>query len=269
MPRHIPLSARVAGREVRGPYEEIPEHLSGPLADWLMAQFRSQNLWRRDLMRDIALGVEIVIAHRSDGYSTAREIVAQCERDDETFLDVLDATLSLTAWPGVNIAALRDLLEKGGSVWTVTPDGKSLERRVDQNTAALLAAATAPSDAASDELAEAWAKIYGRNPDPSDAWDHAIKAVETVLAPLVIPGNPKATLGAMISALEAKPSKWEFVLAGDLGSVEAFTEMCRLIWPNPDRHGGNASRPPTLAEATAAVQQAVLLVQLCRDGALS
>jgi hypothetical protein len=35
----------------------------------------------------------------------------------------------------------------------------------------------------------------GRNGDPSDAWDHAIKAVEDVLIPEMMRNNSNATLG--------------------------------------------------------------------------
>jgi hypothetical protein len=43
--------------------------------------------------------------------------------------------------------------------------------------------AVAPQDVAGNELQEAWARALGRHPDASDAWDHAIKAVEAVLIP--------------------------------------------------------------------------------------
>ena len=55
--------------------------------------------------------------------------------------------------------------------------------------------AASPEDTASDELAVAWTKAYGLDPDLSDAWDHAIKAVEAVLIPIVVPTQAGAHIG--------------------------------------------------------------------------
>jgi len=41
--------------------------------------------------------------------------------------------------------------------------------------------------------------------------------------------------------------------------------LLRLIWPNHDRHGGGATRIPSLREARAVVQVAVTIVQWYRD----
>jgi hypothetical protein len=217
----------------------------------------------------LAARVSLTPAASSNSSQLSQDLISACYQNEDLFLDVVDATLNYSA--GSNHATLRRLLETGGSIWTVSTDGKSLVERVDATSTAAMTAATTPADAASAEIAEAWSKIYGRQPDPSDAWDHAIKAVETLLAPIVIPSNPTATLGTILSALEAKPEKWTFVLqpSGTSGGVETLAKLARTIWPNPDRHGGNASRKPSLAEATAAVQTALLIVQWCRDGALT
>ena len=54
---------------------------------------------------------------------------------------------------------------------------------------------------AGDLLHEAWKAVYGRLPDPEEAYEKAITAVEQAGAPVVIPNNSNATLGSMISAL--------------------------------------------------------------------
>jgi len=41
--------------------------------------------------------------------------------------------------------------------------------------------------------------------------------------------------------------------------------MLRLMWPNPDRHGGESSRQPSLVEAQAVVHPAVTIVQWARS----
>ncbi len=182
----------------------------------------------------------------------------------ERFFEILDMALHLSH--GHLSDSLKSYLDLGGSVWTVTPDGLSLQRRVTAAEQDAYMAAVTPLDEASNQLKQAWRAAYGRDPDPSDAWDHSIKAVETLLWYLVIPNNSKATLGLIISALQAKPEKWTFRLGR--GGVEAFTSVLCLIWPNPDRHGSGDSRRPTVEESETVVQTAVAVVGWLRKGAL-
>ena len=42
--------------------------------------------------------------------------------------------------------------------------------------------ATEVGDTTTEELTEAWDRAVGREPNASDVWDHAIKAVEAALA---------------------------------------------------------------------------------------
>lgn len=188
----------------------------------------------------------------------------------DDFLDVVDMHLQLF---GQGRESLELMLRDGGSAWTVAREPLRLERRVSDEEHQLYAAATTPGDEASTELQEAWGKVYGRDPSPSYAWTHAIKAVEILLHPIVSPVNDKATLGSMLAALEAKPAKWTLTLATSsktVGPVEALTAMLRLIWPNPDRHGSGSgsSRAPTQEEAEQVVRLAVFVVGWLRTGAL-
>jgi len=47
--------------------------------------------------------------------------------------------------------------------------------------------------------------------------------------------------------------------------VAPLVSMLRLMWPNPDRHGGESSRQPSLVEAQAVVHPAVTIVQWARS----
>ena len=85
-------------------------------------------------------------------------------------------------------------LARGGSIWRATAHG--LERRVDPTVTAAFESATGTGDVASAELTEAWIRAYGRDPDPSDAWDHAIKAVEAILIPIVVSEAGQAAVGS-------------------------------------------------------------------------
>jgi hypothetical protein len=69
--------------------------------------------------------------------------------------------------------------------------------------AAAFDSATAEADPASAELNEARIRAYGRrDEDASDAWDHAIKAVEAILIPIVVPEISRRTLGRVIQQLD-------------------------------------------------------------------
>ncbi|MFG6502505.1 hypothetical protein [Microbacterium sp. P05] len=191
-----------------------------------------------------------------------QQILEAVGRDDELMLDVLDATLLRRVlnegWK------LQEALRDAYSAWTVRDDGRGLVRRVDPTADAAYRNAISPGDEASLELSEAWSAMFGKAPNYSDAWDHAIKAMETVLVPVVAPNNPRATLGTVTTELEKGVKFVAFVL----GPVETLGAMTRLAWPNPDRHGGAQSRPPEEAETSAVVHLAVTVVQWMRNGVI-
>jgi hypothetical protein len=159
------------------------------------------------------------------------------------------------------------MLDCGGSAWTATDSG--LQRRVDPTARGAFDAASQPVDVASEELTHAWRRAYDREPDASDAWDHAIKAVEAILIPIVVPNQAKPTLGHVVNHLHSQGHLWQLSLleSNEDYSVEPLVAMLRLLWPNPDRHGSpEHRRPPTLVEARAVVHLAVTIVQWGRDG---
>jgi hypothetical protein len=199
-------------------------------------------------------------------------MLAWADYDEERLLDLLHYTLLLPIHgagslmsPTRDWESLDTLLELGRSVWRATEQG--LVRRVDPTAAAAFEQAVKPQDAASEELKEAWSKAYGRDPDASDAWDHANKAVEAILRGIISPSNTSATLGTLIRDLRNGAHKFDFVLTNDLGGVQTLLAMLQLMWPNPDRHGDLQVRhTPSLEEARAVVQLAVTVVQWGRDG---
>ena len=106
---------------------------------------------------------------------------------------------------------------------------------MDATASAAFRKTTAPGDAASEELGDAWQKAYGRNPDPSDAWDHAIKAVEAILIPIVVPNQAKPTLGHVIGHLDTQGHLWKLLLPGpgEDFSVDPLVAMLGLMSPGP------------------------------------
>ena len=100
-------------------------------------------------------------------------------------------------------------------------------------------------------MQEAWTLAFGREPNLSDAWGRAIKAIETLLKPIVSPKNNKATIGSMTNELRNSPDKWECKLPdreykanGETNvksGIEVFTDALATIGYQPDRHGSDRS----------------------------
>lgn len=279
-----PLHVRLGVEE--SPYDGVPGHLQGPLWEWVSNAlnkfgFSSGRSYKPGLLHISAMA-RLTLKPMEHHQAVLRQIQAGCLGDEIQFLSVIDALLDQFAAlldhvddkEAVTINGLIDSLEEsllmGNSAWAVAPDRKSLTSRVDPTAAEAVAQAIVPHDAASDELAEAWRKAYGREPNSSDAWDHSIKAVEHILKPVVCPNNTKATLSNVIGDLRSQPQLWRLQLPGKNAdfSVTPLVTMLELIWPNPDRHGGNTQTPVTLVQARAVVHVAVTIVQWGRAGVL-
>ncbi|PWW24910.1 hypothetical protein JD79_04102 [Geodermatophilus normandii] len=268
MSRWVPLSVRRGLAEPDGPYEGVPDHLRTRLLEWVEETLHPRFAGAEEKVASlVALQLRIPAPERSTRLGA---VLNACRDDEDAFLDVLDLALAFTQ--GRTAEDLELQLLVGGSVWTVAADHRSLVRRVSEGEQEAYDRAQSPADEVSDELRTAWAAVYGRNPDPSDAWDHAIKAVELSLWPIVTPDDAKATLGKIIERLGRKPDKFFFRLATSstkASNIEAVVQLLRLLWPNPDRHGTGERRAPTLQEAQNIVQLAVLLVGWVRSDALT
>jgi hypothetical protein len=193
-----------------------------------------------------------------------------CTRDDDLMLDALDHALLMVN--GEGSVELQRILTIGRSVWEVNERRDGLRRRVQRTEQAAYDQAASADDEISEELQTAWGKVYGRHPDPSDAWDHAIKAVEAALGPIVTPNDNTASLANIAGELSAQPPRFAFGLAtssNKLSNVETLAYMLRLMWPNPDRHATGKKRTSSWDEALHVVRLAVLVVGWARGGAIT
>jgi hypothetical protein len=172
-----PLSVREGRRADDGPFDEgAPAHLVPSLVNWLSNVLRAIDYQNDTAAEMIALRLRLP-ATKSDYIAS---LVEAGQHDENVLLDAIDMALLLTSGRD---AELVPRLQAGGSVWTVAGNGKSLRRRVEPAAHDAYERAVAPQDVAGNELQEAWARALGRHPDASDAWDHAIMAVEAVLIP--------------------------------------------------------------------------------------
>lgn len=261
------LSIRQGQRAPSGPFEGVPDHLRYPLRRWLEDQFgfrsnRGMNMSRM-LSASMRLGIPIDRQH-----DIMEQIFAATLEGEESTLDLVDAVVNQAH--EVSADHLREMLRDAGSVWTVSPDGNRLERRVDAFAAESYEAAACPDDEAAAELRQAWTSTYGLHPNPSDAWDHSIKALEAVLIPIVIPSKSKPTLGDVVSTLQSSEFAFDLETSHrDLRPKATLEALLRFIWPNPDRHAGSGGkRTPSVSEAEAVLQLTVAIVQWVRVGVI-
>jgi hypothetical protein len=264
--------AAPAGREpAPGHFKGVPDHLRLPVTGWLRETVRPGTKYEdmQTLIRVMArlriplapwAGLNPLWSAITEWY----EGPSQLRDDGERLLDVIHVVIQAT--PGMTGYRLLDqILSDGGSAYAATERG--IEDRVDPTAKEAFEGAIQSRDHASSELAEAWSKAYGRNPDASDAWDHSIKAVEAVLRPIVCPNNAKATFSNVIGDIRAQ--HWKLKLRGHARhySVRPLLEMLEVMWPDPNRHGsGSPERPATIEEARGVVQLAVTVVQWGREG---
>lgn len=187
--------------------------------------------------------------------------------DDEFFLDVIDFRLQTFA----DYSAQQELefrLGVGGSAWTINEHDSrvALERRVDEAVASAAQQVIAESGRAGNHLSKAWREAYGRDPQPTVAYDESIKAVEAAAIPTISPRNARATLGTLLRNLRDAPQNFSVTLSGLGGTEDVVTvaKMMDLLWKgHPARHGNpDRSRPTDVSqpEAEAAVHLAVTLV---------
>jgi hypothetical protein len=266
-----PLSQRLGGAQPDGPYEGIPAHLLGGVEYWFqgLCGYRTpgmrSDVWQDARMKETAARIRSDVGYRYSQDDLMNVLLSVGRGDDDVFLDLIDATLSVWGKDANEWTALQRVLESAASVWRVGDDRESLTRIVSDEAQATFNAATSTADEATKELEEAWANAFGRNGDPSDAWDHAIKAVEDVLVSIVLPNLPKATLGAVRGHLDSQGNLWEMILPGrnQNHDVAPLVGMLDVIWPNHDRHGGGQvpKRTPSMEEAPAVVTLAATIVQ--------
>lgn len=266
------LSQRTAGIEPDGPYEGVPDHLKYPMLGWLRERLGLDRYTNGNqaVLSEFVIRFRLGVPLTAEMGTIGEGLVTAGVNDEGLLLDLVDAALDIRGPEANRFDELDQMLKSGASVWRVADDHISLTRAVADEVQATLDAATSVADEATTELREAWANAFGRSGDPSDAWDHAIKAVEDVLIPEMMPNNNKATLSHVIGELAGQNgAQWKLVLPGSNQDhdVAHLVAMLRMMWPNHDRHGGSASkRTPSEQEARAVVTLAATIVQWHREG---
>jgi hypothetical protein len=264
----VPRGVDPATREVL--VEGIPVYMRQPLFDWLRGQLayygRATGTW---LFQEGVLNGFDLVARPANPFAPRAKgrwpgFVESL--GDEELLDLVDWLIHR---PGAKDAVtLEEMLTNASSAWTVgkrngniglihrvvEPVKDAAERAMSQGAPGAL-------------LGEAWAACFARNPNPEEAYEKAIKAVEEAAAHLVSPKNSRATLGSMVRDMRAQ-ADWAVDLPG--AHRDVVVDMMEALWTGQEsRHGGNGYRVPTQAEAETAVMLAVPLVQWFSSGSIA
>jgi len=203
------------------------------------------------------------------------ELDDQFERNDEHLLDAVDFVLGdLTNAPSnrLKVEELELHLAEARSVWKVgraNDESWELQRRQSEELADLAQTAASVSDRAGEHLRRAWSELYGRQPNPNQACNEAVSAIEAAAKPVVSPINGRTTLGTLVSDMGLKPSKWTTDSEADT-DLETVIAMMKMVWTGHYRHGDETKKIEVTQEgAEIVVQLATLLVHWFRSGLVS
>jgi hypothetical protein len=256
------------------PTEGLPPYLAGPVVEWVKERCHTPGGYERTgTLR--ALQLRFKLDPPLSERNMPRDLVERMQAKEDFGLDALDYMLHFfpefhernSEDPTRVVGELAAIFRIGGSAWEVSEtEGRyQLSRRAVGPVREVITA-LAPSTRAHSHLVAAWNRLTGRSPDPSGAYREAVRAIEAVAKPVVLPANDRATLGQMIAALRDKPDKWETTV----GHVDDVRRMMEQVWTNQlDRHGTDDESVPLAVspeEADVAVHVSVAIVRLFVGG---
>ena len=270
-----PLSVRRNQRQPFTPVDGVPDFL------WQYAMRWIENALNDDTSIVCGLSIDLRLERAGNyleyqGASYAiRACLEETGHDQYTALDVIDWLLGHSYGQA---DALEFILKSAGHVLRVSPDGNRLVERIDPALWDEYEQVTQLDDQASQYMQEAWTLAFEREPNLSDAWGRTIKAIETLLKPIVSPKNKKATIGRMTSEVRQAPDKWECKLPdreyksnGEINvkpGIEVFIDALATIGYQPDRHGSDQPQDVDEATARSVLFLATTVVGWLRDGIL-
>lgn len=271
-----PLSARhdpEALADYAALHDGMPEWMLPSAQQWAAQFFTFQGRPLSDEIHEAEQYLRLQLSRNglsSPDWNAGQDLLRRMA-DDRLGLDVIDYCLSTITYNTHRAATLQEILDRSGSAWTIGRDTEGafcLERRVDPTAQAIAQGEMSQSGNAAIHLRSAWHLAYGRGPNPSAAYRDAIRAVEAAARSVVTPNDSLATLGKMNNAIRDAPHKW----ITEIGDVDTVLKMMQTVWKaQHDRHGTDDESAPvnvSAAEAEAAVNLAVALVQMFRTGAI-
>jgi hypothetical protein len=232
------------------PSEGLPPWLKGPVLDWVNDGFLVGGYEQDEALRALQLDFRLQRPLGTGGIAPRDDLIRRMRNNDEFALDVLDWMVHNHRYFSAGhqsqecVDELGWLLNQGGSAWevaTVEYMSHQLSRRAVGPVVEVLELTASEATRAHGHLSAAWSKLMGRGPDPSGAYREAVKAVEAVAKPVVLPKDDRATMGLMIAAMRDKPAKW----SPTLGTIDGVRAQMEAVWTGQfDRHGTDEEDAP-------------------------
>lgn len=229
------------------PSEGIPPGLWPSLIDWVTRQTSTQRYgeryiaWPRVRSLERMLNKQLVAS--DDDITAFRHFVSTVQENKTHCLNVVDCLVRISNPNSSEVARLDYELLQGGSIYkigVVASGTLGLVRRVEQAAEDAARRATQHDERAGQLLLKAWRLVYGLNPNPSDGYRQAVRAVEAAANPVVSPNDRSATLGKTIANLRNQAGQWELTLTHPLArgaGTNTLVAMMDLLWSSQhDRH---------------------------------
>jgi hypothetical protein len=288
-----PLSARENEAEAesyRALHAGVPPWLEDSLWEWIEGQVShvprnyTSRVVRADLLRQLERVLQFKTGwdgkYGSQGLALLRNAL---KSNPKLMLNVADYLISHpgpieSAITSARLLALDKLLEEGASAYKVdvNADMRSarLIRRVDMTIEAAAKRSMEQQNAPSTLLRRAWNATYGLNPNASDGYRQAVRAVEAAAIPVILPNDSDATLGRVIGTLRNRSNQWQLSFTHRTKPeqpIATLISMMALLWEGQyDRHvTDGASLHISQEEAETALHLAVTLVQWFTSGRVS
>jgi hypothetical protein len=259
-------------------FEGMPPHIEVPLREWIAESMYDQLALRVCLRLKYSRSSPNDVAARENSGELLDVVAAMLWGGLKTYRRTTNGRYGDFVTPSSQLARLSTILNDGGSAYRVRDDKRGLERRTDAVVSAsakrvIDATKASGRDKAAQFLRDAWTSTYGLHPEPGDAYADAVRAVEEVSIPLLLPRASAPTLGAVRSTLDQGRANYELVIAdkdAKPSSIDMVVGMISTLWfGHRDRHAGHpTSISITQESAEMALHTAITLVHYFNSGAI-
>lgn len=260
--------------ELEPVYYDVPAHLRDELWTWTQEHISRQIAGHGS--KPLAVLANAMRLDPSQG--SYEQVRLHCLRYPAFQLRAIRALLKHI--PSTSKAGeLEKRLKRGNSGYAVTADLRGLEFRVPPAAREEVEHAVAEvTESVSQLLTKAWNAAYGIDARPDDAFTNAFKAAEAALRPAITPDDAHAGLNKLITAYDAKPSKWEGAIVESratfdpnkhtaLNSADTVIQMARTVaYGQKSRHGQDEDAN-SVTEARTAVHLAIGIAMAVHEGA--
>lgn len=260
----------------------IPDSMEAPLRSWITQQFQGQysgmhdeHMAKLSLVHEVQAALRLTLGAPASGFMPRDNVVgAIYAKGEQTIMRVTDFLLSRLPVAADHVRSLSRTLDWSHSKYRVDISGgvPRLALRLPAGIAETVQGVVNQAGDAGSLLLKAWHYAFGMEPQPAEAMDFAVKAVERAVTPVVCPNHPKPSLGIAVAYIRDQRN-WAHNLRTDGDKAPPNTtihHMLQTLWAGQHyRHVDQNAVSPTLEQAQAHVQLAALLVGWFSSGVVT